>query len=158
MKNKRSKFNRFMDVFCLILLVGVVLYLIIAWNRIPDKIPGHYNMAGEIDRFGSKKELIVTPIIGWILFIGLSLVERFPQIWNTGVTVTEENKERVYQVILNMLSTLKLIIVVDFVFLTINSSLLTPPPVWFTPAFVILVFATLAIYIIKLIKVAKARN
>lgn len=158
MKSKRSKFNRIMDALCLILLAGVILYLIIAWNSIPDRIPGHYNAAGEVDRIGSKKELIITPIVGWIIFIGVSLIERFPQVWNTGVTVTEENRERVYRAIWNMLSTLKLIMVLDFAFLTINSSLSKPLPVWFTPVFLILVFGALIFYIVKVIKAGKARN
>jgi uncharacterized membrane protein len=157
MKIKKNKYNRFADILCLILLVGVIVYLIIAWNRIPDKIPGHYNLAGEIDRFGSKKELLVTPIVGWILYIGMTLIESFPQIWNTGVTVTEENRERVFRVIKNMISTLKLIISLDFVTLTVNSSLLRPLPVWLTPVFILLIFGTLIIFVIRLIKVSKSR-
>ena len=30
------------------------------------------------------------------MYIFLTVIENFPQIWNTGVTVTEENKDRVY--------------------------------------------------------------
>ena len=45
---------------------------------------------------GSKGELVILPIIGWLMYIFLTVIENFPQIWNTGVTVTEENKDRVY--------------------------------------------------------------
>ena len=34
-------------------------YLIYIWNRLPEKIPMHWNGAGEIDRYGDKKELLV---------------------------------------------------------------------------------------------------
>ena len=34
-------------------------YLIYIWNRLPEKVPMHWNGAGEIDRYGDKKELLV---------------------------------------------------------------------------------------------------
>jgi uncharacterized membrane protein len=105
MKLKKNKFNIFVEIVCLILLIGVLIFLFLNWNSIPDRIPGHYNAMGEIDRIGSKKELLVLPIIGWLMYLGMTVVEKYPQIWNTGVTVTEENKERVYRVLKNMLST-----------------------------------------------------
>lgn len=134
MKQKRFNYNVLGNIICLTLLIGVIIYLIVAWSSFPDKVPGHYNAAGEIDRMGSKYELLITPIVGWLMFLGSTAIERYPEVWNTGVTVTEENKERVYRVIRNMLSTLKIIMVVVFVSLSINSSLSAPLPVWFTPA------------------------
>jgi uncharacterized membrane protein len=152
---KQKKYNIFVDIICLILLIGVMIYLLLTWRSIPDRIPGHYNAAGEINRMGGKGELFATPIIGLLMYIGMTVIERFPQVWNTGVTVTKDNKERVYQVIRNMMSTLKLIVVVIFTYLPINSSHATPLPVWFTPAYVILLFGTLIFFIIKLVKVSK---
>lgn len=148
---KRNKYNVFADIICIILLIGVFIYLFVAWGGFPDKIPGHYNAAGEINRMGSKYELLITPVIGWLMYLGVSAIERFPQVWNTGVTVTEENKERVYRVIRNMVSTLKVIMVAVFVYLAINSSLSTPLPVWFTPTYIVLIFGTLLLFIIRLI-------
>ncbi|MFN7045461.1 MAG: SdpI family protein [Flavobacterium sp.] len=34
-------------------------YLIYIWNRLPEKVPMHWNGAGEIDRYGDKKELLL---------------------------------------------------------------------------------------------------
>lgn len=33
-------------------------YLIYIWNHLPEKVPMHWNGAGEIDRYGDKKELV----------------------------------------------------------------------------------------------------
>ncbi|NLO08491.1 MAG: DUF1648 domain-containing protein [Clostridiales bacterium] len=153
MGQKKLNYNRLVDLVCLILLVGVILYLIIMWNSFPDRIPGHYNAAGEIDRMGSKYELFIVPVVAWLMFLGISAIEKYPEVWNTGVTVTEENKGRVYRVIRNMLSTLKIIMVAVFVFLSVNSSLSTPLPIWFTPSYIILIFGTLILFIIRLIQV-----
>ena len=35
-------------------------YLAYIWNELPKEVPMHWNGAGEIDRYGDKKELLVT--------------------------------------------------------------------------------------------------
>ncbi len=155
MKIKISKYDIFVNLTCLALLIGIVVYLVLFWNRIPDKIPGHYNAAGVVDRWGNKGELFVVPIVAWIMYIGLTILERFPQVWNTGVQVTEENKERVYRILKNMISTEKLLMVAVFIFLTINSSFSIGLPIWFLPVFLILMFGSLILFIISLIKTSK---
>lgn len=153
LKLKKSKYDILVEIVCLILLIGVLIYLVLNWNSIPERIPGHYNAMGEIDRMGSKKELLVLPIISWLMYLGMTVLERFPQIWNTGVTVTAENKERVYRVLKNMLSTMKLIMVAVFVYLTINSSQAISLSVWFLPVFITLMFGSIIFFIIKLVRV-----
>jgi Arc/MetJ-type ribon-helix-helix transcriptional regulator len=101
LKLKKSMYNILVEIACLILLIGILIYLYINWNSIPDTISAHYNALGKIDRMGSKAELLVCPIVGWLMYIGLTVIEQFPQIWNTGITVTEENKEQVYRIMLS---------------------------------------------------------
>ena len=155
MKLKRNRYDVFADILCLVLLIGILIYLFVNWSSIPDKIPGHYNSAGEIDRMGNKGELLILPIISWLMFLGMTVVERFPQAWNTGVRVTEDNKERVYRTIKNMLSTMKIIIVAIFSYLTINSAQGLSLSAWFLPVFLLLIFGTLTLFIIRLIIVSR---
>lgn len=152
MKIKRTKFDIFIEVCCLLCLVGIWIYLIVIWEHIPDEIPGHYNAMGEIDRVTGKGSLLILPITTWIMYIGLTVVERFPQVWNTGVIVTEENKERVYRILKSMLGTLKLNVVVVFTYLTVNSAMAKPLPIWFLPVSLIIMFGFLIFFIIRLIK------
>ena len=47
-------------VLCAVLLtcvIGTVVFLILS----PDRIPAHYNFAGEVDRIGSKYENLLFP-------------------------------------------------------------------------------------------------
>lgn len=155
MKSKKNAYGIFAEIVCLLLLVGIWIYLFLNWDHIPDQIPGHYNAAGEIDRMGRKGELLVLPIISWLMYLGMTAVGFFPQFWNTGVAVTEENRERVYRVLKNMMSTLKLIVVAVFVYLTINSSKSVSLPVLFLPVFLILMFGSIIFFIVKLVKVSK---
>ena len=48
-------------------IIGIVLlpfiYLAFLWNQLPKTIPVHWNINGEIDRFGDKTELLLLPIL-----------------------------------------------------------------------------------------------
>ncbi len=149
---KRSKYDMVVNMISLLLLIGVVVYLAVTWNGIPDKIPGHYNGMGEVDRWGSKGELLILPIIGWVMYIGITILEHFPQIWNTGVTVTEENKARIYPILKNMIGTTKLLVVGVFVFLAVNTALANSLPIWFLPVSLILMFGSIILFVLKLIR------
>lgn len=152
MKIRRCKFDIFIEICCLLCLFGTLIYLIAIWEHIPGEIPGHYNAMGEIDRITSKESLLVIPIITWIMYIGLTVVEKFPQIWNTGVTVTEENMEKVYRILKSMLGTFKLSMVAKFTYLTIYSAMAKPLSIWFLPISLIIMFGLLTFFIIKLVK------
>lgn len=149
---KRSKYDIVINLICLLLLLGVAGYLAANWSSIPDKIPSHYNAVGEVDSWGNKMELLVLAIIGWIMYIGITVLEQFPQVWNTGVTVTEENKARIYPILKMMISTLKLLVVGVFVFLALNSALAKALPLWFLPVFLVLMFGSIVFFIVRLIR------
>ncbi len=149
---KRSKYDIVINLICLLLLLGVTGYLAVNWSSIPDKIPSHYNVVGEVDSWGNKMELLVLAIIGWIMYIGITVLEQFPQAWNTGVTVTEENKARIYPILKMMISTLKLLVVGVFVFLALNSALAKALPLWFLPVFLVLMFGSIIFFIVRVIR------
>ena len=56
MSNPLSSRNTEALVLAIILLPA--LYLAVIWNSLPAEVPMHYNAKGEIDRYGSKDELI----------------------------------------------------------------------------------------------------
>lgn len=59
-------------------LIGIVLlpflYLAYVWNDLPDEVPLHYNIKGEVDRYGDKSELILIPILTSVLIYLIFLV------------------------------------------------------------------------------------
>jgi len=50
------------------------VYLAIIWNRLPDQVPMHWNLNGEIDRYGNKTELIFISLLLPLLVYGLFLI------------------------------------------------------------------------------------
>ena len=106
--------NRILNILCLIVLIGITIYLIIRWNAMPKLIPTHYDFAGNVDSYGSKGSVLMMPIMSWVLYILITVLEMFPALWNTGVKVTEENKFRVYAILRLMLDIIKFIMVVSY--------------------------------------------
>ena len=155
MEIKHNKLDIIAEIFCMFLLIVTTLYTIYMYIQLPEKIPIHYNAAGVIDRYGNKLEIFILLIVTWVMYIGLSLLTRVPQFWNTGVSVTAENKDRVYRILKNMLKIIKMEIIVIFCYLIYNRPTLYKLPKWFVPVFIVLLFSTMLISFIVLIKKAK---
>lgn len=153
MKIAKNKYDIFTTLLSLLCLIGAAVYLIISWDKIPAEIPGHYNAAGEVDKISNKNSLIINLALGWILFIGISVIEKFPQVWNTGIQITEQNKEKVYSILKNMIGTMKLLVALVFSYLTVQTTTGGNLPLLFLPVFLILMFGTIAFFIYKLVRV-----
>lgn len=148
-KIKTTNYHRLMQILSFSMLIGTFLFLIVYWDSIPDKIPAHYNALGEINRFGKKSELLFCPIIALIIYLGISILERYPKAWNTGVNITPENRDFVYSQLKNMIITEKFAVVFTFSFFTIMSALSLPLPLWFLPIDMLIVFLPIIYYGIK---------
>ena len=155
MKTENTRADRILDLLGWILLIGTLAYLILGWSSFPDQIPMHYNGAGGIDRWGGKGEIIFIEVMMWILYLGIGVVEKYPQIWNTGVEVTVKNKEKVYRTLKYMLKTLKFLTALIFAYLIVNRLQSAPLPGWFTPAVMILIFGDMAFWLIRLFRIKK---
>ncbi|MBQ9934738.1 MAG: DUF1648 domain-containing protein [Lachnospiraceae bacterium] len=143
-------FYRIINILCLAIMIGSLVWLIAYWKNIPDEIATHFNLYGEADNFGSKKDIIVLPIFAWLTYGMMSLVECIPGAWNTGVKVTPENSARVYSIIKGMLVTLKLFVVLTFTLITVFSAIGTSIPILFLPVELIGIFGTIIISLIRL--------
>lgn len=146
MKVKTTIADIVLESLTLFMMVGSAVYLFVIWSSVPDKLPMHYNFAGEIDRWGGKGELFILILFNWILYLVATGVEKVPQIWNTGVKVTEENQYRIYRTLKYMIKTLKLIIVFIFTFLILTTVAQRNLPGWFTFVSLVLVFGDLAFW------------
>src|SRR5690554_1751562 len=59
-------------------LIGIVLlpfiYLAYIWNQLPEKVPMHWDIKGDIDRYGDKIELLLIPFLLPVLVYVIFLV------------------------------------------------------------------------------------
>lgn len=71
----------------------------VRWNKLPDKIPTHFELNGEPNGFGGKGMLVVLVIV-MVAMTGLMyLAEMFPKMWNLPVKITDSNREFVYRTV-----------------------------------------------------------
>lgn len=143
-------FYRIINILCLVVLVGTIVWLVAIWDSIPDEIATHFDYAGNPDSYGAKTDIIVIPIFSWLLYGMMMLVELIPGAWNTGVKVTPENSERVYGIIKSMIVFLKLYIVILFTIITVFSALSQRMPVWLLPVELVVIFGTIIVSVVRL--------
>ena len=137
---------------------GVLLALWIwtgtSYSSLPDTIPTHFNAAGEADDYGRKASIFGLPVIASLLYIGLTLLNRVPHIFNFPTPVTQDNALRQYTNATRMIRYLKLILVLVFAgisFQTIQQAkgIGEGLGVWFLPLTLVLIFMPLLYFMIK---------
>lgn len=72
----------------IIIVLIPFVYLAYVWNSLPEKVPLHWNMEGEIDRYGEKSELILIPVLLplliYVLFTIIPRIDPKRKIKNMG--------------------------------------------------------------------------
>lgn len=72
----------------LICFFGFIIYLVVCWNQIPERLVSKYNAGGEVVRY-SKKAFTLVPMmmIESILFVIITIISFFPAaVANTNAT------------------------------------------------------------------------
>ncbi|MEC3964768.1 SdpI family protein [Flagellimonas halotolerans] len=73
-------------------LIGIVLlpflYLTYVWKQLPSEVPLHWNIKGEVDRYGDRSELILIPILTslliYVIFLAAPYIDPKKQIQKMG--------------------------------------------------------------------------
>ncbi|MGE7690859.1 DUF1648 domain-containing protein [Lysinibacillus sp. NPDC097214] len=130
------------------LFVLSILYTFVMWGKLPEEIPAHFNGAGEVDRWGSKIELFILPLIGIFLWIFLAVLERVPHTHNYPARLNESNVEAFYlnsRKILNEVKNLCLILFAAISFQMVRIALGEAESIgwWFLP--IVLIGTTIPI-------------
>ncbi len=142
------------DIIGYSFFLGSILFLIFSWNDLPDKVPAHYNGIGEVDRWGSKMELLTLPIIGSFIAIFMQVLEKFPQAHNYPERLNEKNASEFYLTSRKMLNQIKNICLFIFSLILIES--ISIPlgwggqlSKWFLPILLVSVCVPIGLGIIK---------
>ena len=124
----------------------VLLWLFTGWSyfQLPAIIPVHFNGAGKADSYGSKMTLFIMPVLGTLIYLGITQLNKYPHIFNYMTAITEENAHRQYSIATRMLRFLKLAIVIIFsliivfVYLSATGASDGPGP-WFLPLILVII-------------------
>lgn len=108
----------FLEVSGLIGLALLVLLPVYYFGDLPNQIPVHINAQGEVDSYGSRGNIWLVPAIGAVLYILLSLLNRFPYLFNYPQRVTRENAMALYELGTRLVRILKTGMMFSFAILT----------------------------------------
>lgn len=88
--------DRVLDRLSLAGVLFIVALLASVWDRLPLRVPTHFGLAGRPDAWGSRNTLLLFLVIPAVTHIGLTVLSRFPWVYNYPVQVTQENYRRLY--------------------------------------------------------------
>jgi uncharacterized membrane protein len=89
-------------------------FTLVQYSYLTDTIPVHFDASGKPDGFGGKGSIWDLPIVATVIFTGLTLLNKFPHIFNYPTQITPENALEQYQMATRMIRFLKLVLVVIF--------------------------------------------
>lgn len=101
--------------------LGSILFLIFNWHALPDEVPAHFNAVGEVDRWGSKTELFILPVLGAFVAGFMLLFEKFPETHNYPERLNKENAREFYLASRKTMNQLKNICLIIFAFISLES-------------------------------------
>ncbi|MCB0632170.1 MAG: DUF1648 domain-containing protein [Saprospiraceae bacterium] len=149
----KSNLQYTLDRIALIALVCFLVYFLIYWPGLPERVPVHFDGAGNPNSYGNKTTLLLLPLISLILFFVLTAINKRPDLFNYPVKITEENAERQYTLARNMVSGLNAALIIAFFFLAWKTGMLVQGKAdglgpWFLPVFLGITMGPVVIYMI----------
>jgi uncharacterized membrane protein len=76
-------------------------------HPLPGRIPTHFDALGHVNGWGSPHTLLFFPIFAAALYLFLTVIARFPALFNYPVKITESNRAQLEQITLNLISWIK---------------------------------------------------
>jgi uncharacterized membrane protein len=150
--------------FLLLLVVWTITaYAIIGANRLPARIPTHFNATGQPDGWGVPAMLWVLPVIATVIYLLMSLVARYSSSFHFPGRNPPSARLQFEGIALSMLSWLKAQVVCLFVciqyktieFARQGQGTLSP---LFMPAVLIVIFGTIVWHIIATRRAARGHK
>ena len=89
--------NKFIKKIVWLFIIAPAVYLAIVWNTLPETIAMHFNLKGNIDRYGSKNELATMIMI--LIAVNALVYLLLPQVYRIDPKrYAAENKGRLFRI------------------------------------------------------------
>lgn len=130
-----------LEAIAILGIISLFLLAVVSYSSLPEIIPTHFNVKGQADDWGNKTSIFILPGISLLLFTGITIISKFPHIFNYPVKVTVENALHLYSKSVRIMRILKALIIVLFLFIewqVCKSAVNAEIPSWFLPAFLVI--------------------
>lgn len=153
-KVRYSVYDKIINSLAIILMVWIVFITYKNYVQMPENVPIHFGISGEADRWGSKINFLVLPVVGILMYLLLTVIGYFPYVGNFIVNITEKNAKSQYGLAISMLNFMKLIILVLFSYIQYNVIDIaygneTSMNGWIMAFFMIIIIGNVIIYTVK---------
>ena len=154
LKIRLTTIDKIVEISGWVLLVSLWLITSLSYSHLQAIIPIHYNASGNADGFGDKLNIFILPFITTILFVGLTILNKYPHLFNYPKEINASNALTQYTAATRLIRFLKLSIVVINQYTIIktitslnskNSSLGN----WFLPFTIGLIFIPIIYFIVR---------
>lgn len=133
------------------IVVSIVL-LLKYYSILPNIIPVHFNDSGRPDGYGSKNLIFILPGISLIIYFFPEILLKSTNIYKYFMPITKENAKHQFRYARQLMYILKVEFIISIMYIewtSIGVALNRSDGMvsWFLPAFLAVVFGTLAVYI-----------
>lgn len=153
-KIKLTKNDKVIEIIGWLTLGLLWVLAILNYSSLPDIIPTHLNVVGEVNNYGGKGTILFLPILGTILFVGMTIMNKFPPVFNLPVGLTCGNTDSFYTDVTRMIRYLKFAVVLLFSFIVQKTSHMATGKsdvlgTWFLPLIIVFIFVPVIFYLIR---------
>ena len=161
-KIKHSRGDQSVELIGWLLLLCTWCFIMLVYPGLPATVPTHFNASGRADAYGSKSTLYLLPVISTLIFAGMTVLNKYPHIYNYPSVVTTENAYRLYSIATRVIRYLKTIVVAIFSSLTFQTYHIVKGGArelgtWFLPLSIFLLFLP-SVYVIIMASSAGKRK
>lgn len=149
--------DRLLEGVALLLLLGSWVYAFVMYPKLPETIAIHFDGQGNPDGYGGKIFFWGETLAGTALYALLTFLGRHPEWFNYPVAITSNNAPRLYHWALQMMRSLKVVLVGIFAAIQWQTVQVALRPDFSGTSYVIggillALFGTIFYYLIQLFK------
>ena len=131
-----------LKVISTLIVLGLILYLIIGWNSIPDQVPTAFDEAGVPVEYAGKNNLIFMPVVGALMVVMVLLLINDNRTWRFPFRVRDDMRKKINGMMNNTMLLLTLEIELLFALLCLSMALSWAPPPYLLPGLMAAVIVT----------------
>jgi uncharacterized membrane protein len=89
-----KKWNNLFIYIAWFLFIVFWIFSIYFYTIFPDSIPVHFNLKGEVDRYGNKSTNFLLLAINTFVFVLLTLVKKIPEKFQKNISIIKLEREK----------------------------------------------------------------
>lgn len=102
------------DILNLLIILLLWVFTFRMYERLPEKIPTHFDLEGKPDSFGKKRFAYFLPVLSLIFYTGFFFITRNPESGNFPFEITKANYETQFFIMIFLLKWLLFLVLLMF--------------------------------------------